>query len=122
QTPGAAEAYGSPDIPSLTYEEVVERARQPFTVNGIATDGAESSRWRVYPLVANEATVQRAGPDMAFVALPLAGTDRTLNFLTRSLVLAGLGIILLGVVLAWMMIGRSLRQLREIETTAAAIA
>ncbi|RPF19834.1 sensor histidine kinase [Myceligenerans xiligouense] len=116
----AVEVYGVPDIPDLTYDETAERKGQPFTVR--AVQGSEAAtRWRVYPLV-NANTADSSAVETAFVALPLGRVDAALEVLSRTLVLAGIGIILLGLVLAWLMIERSLRQLREIETAAASIA
>ncbi|MBO0610943.1 sensor histidine kinase [Myceligenerans salitolerans] len=117
---GAVEIYGIPDIPDLTYAETVERKGEPFTVR--AVHGSEAAtRWRVYPLV-NPDNTDTSIPQSAFVALPLGRVDATLEFLSRTLIFAGLGIVLFGLALAWLMIERSLRQLREIETAAASIA
>ncbi|GAB3163855.1 hypothetical protein GCM10027059_18840 [Myceligenerans halotolerans] len=116
----AVEIYGIPDIPDLTYDETVERKGEPFTVRAIKGSEA-ATRWRVYPLV-NADTTDSSAVQSAFVALPLARVDAALELLSRILVLAGLGIVLLGFALAWIMIERSLRQLREIETAAASIA
>ncbi|MBE1875210.1 HAMP domain-containing histidine kinase [Myceligenerans sp. TRM 65318] len=116
----AVEVYGIPDIPDLTYDEVVERAGEPFTVR--AVQGSEAAtRWRVQPLL-NADTTDSIEPESAFVALPLARIDAALEVLSHTLVFAGIGIVLLGLALAWIMIERSLRQLREIETAAASIA
>lgn len=116
----AVEIYGIPDIPDLTYDETVERKGEPFTVRAVQ-GSADATRWRVYPLVNTNATDSNA-IQSAFVALPLGRVDATLAFLSRTLVVAGLSIVLLGLALAWLMIERSLRQLREIETAAASIA
>ncbi|WP_307815975.1 sensor histidine kinase [Myceligenerans indicum] len=120
RTDASVETFGYPDIPDLTYDEVAQRAGQPFTVRAV-WGSEEATRWRVYPFV-NANTTDVSAPETAFVALPLGKVDAALEILSRTLVLAGLGIVLLGLVLAWLMIGRSLRQLREIETAAASIA
>jgi two-component system OmpR family sensor kinase len=112
--------FGIPEIPDLTAAQVAERAGEPFTVRAV-WGSEEATRWRVYALGLSSAEGSRL-PESAFVALPLGKVDAALDILSRTLVLAGLGIVLLGLVLAWVMIERSLRQLREIETSAASIA
>ncbi|WP_448631291.1 sensor histidine kinase [Cellulomonas soli] len=56
------------------------------------------------------------------MALPLLDVDRTVRQVTLAIVLTGLGIVLLGVVVGGWAVQRSLRPLRQIEATAAAIA
>ncbi|GAA1859906.1 HAMP domain-containing sensor histidine kinase [Myceligenerans crystallogenes] len=115
------QAFGLPDIPGLTYEEAAARAHDPFTVRAVTVgESASATRWRVYPMV--NASPTSGAPQIAVVALPLGRVDATLDVLTKTLVLSGLGIVLLGLVLAGLMIERSLRQLREIEGSAADIA
>ncbi|GAB4086473.1 HAMP domain-containing sensor histidine kinase [Myceligenerans cantabricum] len=121
RTDSVVQAYGVPEIPGLTYDEVADRVGEQFTV-GAAGGSAVASRWRVYPLVNASTVTEGKPPQVAFVALPLGRVDAAVTILSRTLILAGLGIVLLGLLLAWLMIGRSLRQLREIETAAASIA
>ncbi|MFI2103047.1 sensor histidine kinase [Isoptericola sp. NPDC019693] len=108
--------YGTPDIPSATYTEVQARHGDPFTVDG--SGGTSPTQWRVVPGVyqVNGQLVQ------VYVALPLSGVDHTVAYLTRSLLFSALGIVLLGGAISFLLVHRSLRPLRQIETTAAEIA
>lgn len=110
--------YGAPEIPDLTYEEVTGRLGQAFTVP--ASGGAYGTSWRVWPLVGDRSV--SSAQDVAFVALPLTGIHKILDFLARSLMLSALSIVVLGGLVAWVLVLRSLRPLREIEVTAAGIA
>ena len=111
--------YGTPEIPTMTIDEVAARQGHPFTV--AATGGTTPAQWRVVPFVyRSQVTGEAQGS--AFVALPLGGMYQTVSFLTRSLALSGLVIVVVGGIAAWMLVRRALRPLREIETTAAAIA
>lgn len=56
------------------------------------------------------------------VALPLEGADETAYQVTRTIVVSGVLIILLGAALSWFAVERALRPLRQIEQTAGAIA
>ena len=56
------------------------------------------------------------------VALPLGDIERTVRHMSLVLLLTGLGIVLLGAAAGTWAVRRSLKPLREIETTAAAIA
>ncbi|GAA1730868.1 HAMP domain-containing sensor histidine kinase [Isoptericola hypogeus] len=109
--------FGTPDIPAETLDELQDRQGKPFTVD--STGGSTPAQWRVVPFVYS-AGGQVLGE--AYVALPLAGVQETVAFLTRSLLLSGLGIVLLGGGTALLLVHRSLRPLRRIEVTAAAIA
>ncbi|MFD2027815.1 sensor histidine kinase [Promicromonospora aerolata] len=111
--------FGKPNLPDLTYEQAADSGRKPFTVPS-ATDTAGSESWRVIALVG---TLQPSGERaVIYVALPLVGVDRTVSFLTNTLILSGLGIVLLGGLTAWVLVERSLRSLRSVEHTAAQIA
>lgn len=102
--------YGTPQVPTLTTEQVAARAALPFTV---ASDKA-GSRWRVvaYPV---------PGGSVA-IALPLSGVRETAERMIAVLLLSGIGIVLLGGLAAGFAVRRSLRPLTQIEDTAAAIA
>ncbi|MCF4122213.1 HAMP domain-containing histidine kinase [Antribacter sp. KLBMP9083] len=111
--------YGAPDIPDLSYDQVKDQLGQAFTVPATG-DGTKGTSWRVWPLVRDQS--DGASEDVAFVALPLTGIHETVAFLARSLALSALSIVLLGGLVAWLLVRRSLRPLREIEVTAAGIA
>jgi two-component system OmpR family sensor kinase len=118
--PQTEEQYGLPDLPDETVDEAVERGEEPFTTTG--TGGSEETDWRVVtvPVRFNTTTGPQAG--VAYVGLPMAAVDKTVSFLTRSLVWSGIGIVLLGGVASFWLVQHSLRPLRRIEQTAAAIA
>ena len=110
--------FGSPELPEVTYEEAVESDGQPFTTSG-TSNGAGTESWRVITLPVRYPTGE---PAVAYVALPLVGMDKTVSILTRTLIMSGLGIVLLGGLTAWVLVERSLRSLRSVEHTAAQIA
>ncbi|QAY69156.1 sensor histidine kinase [Xylanimonas protaetiae] len=109
---------GEPTIPVMSADEVADHGLEPFTVP--SRGGTHPTEWRV---VAQN--VSLGGPlldGIAFIALPLSSVHQASGILARTLFAAGAGIILLGAGAAWVLVRRSLRPLREIETTAAAIA
>ncbi len=113
------ELYGRPDVPDEEIDAVTGRGLAPFTVG--SDGGATSVQWRVVSVPyydAADATLQGA----AYVALPLVGVEETVKFLSRSLLASGVGIVVLGGLAAYLLVHRSLRSLRRIESTAAAIA
>lgn len=111
--------FGKPDLPDVTYEEAADGGSKPFTVPAETTSAGRES-WRVITLVGSlQPSGERA---VVYVALPLVGVNQTISLLTRTLVLSGLGIVLLGGLTAWMLVERSLRSLRSVEHTAAQIA
>jgi two-component system OmpR family sensor kinase len=112
------ERFGRPDLPEVTYDEAVESKGEQFTVPA-TSETAGSDSWRVITLAATYPTGERA---VVYVALPLVGMDKTVSILTRTLLLSGLGIVLLGGLTAWVLVERSLRSLRTVEHTAAQIA
>lgn len=116
--PETVERYGAPDVPDLTYQEVRDRLGDAFTVPSTGAD--PGTTWRVWALVGDRSV--RDAEDVAFVALPLTGIHETVAFLARSLALSALSIVLAGGLVAWLLVERSLRPLREIEATAAGIA
>jgi two-component system, OmpR family, sensor kinase len=115
--PGTLDRFGTPDIPVESVAEVSERGGHPFTVG--ASGGTSPSSWRVVPSVYS---VGGQVQGEVYVALPLSGVEQTVSFLTRALALSGLGIVFLGGGTALLLVHRSLRPLRRIEATAAAIA
>jgi two-component system OmpR family sensor kinase len=115
----AASRYGRPDLPTMTLKEAGDTHREPFTV-GAATNTSGSQSWRV---VALPVTIRATGePAVVQVSLPLVGMDKTVSILTQTLIMSGLGIVLLGGLTAWVLVERSLRSLRTVEHTAAQIA
>ncbi|MBD8079060.1 sensor histidine kinase [Cellulosimicrobium arenosum] len=114
--------YGTPDIPAMSEPEVEALGGEPFTVDAATSTMAEPvdpTQWRVIPLTRASAS---GATESAFVALPLTGIHDTVNFLARALALAALGIALVGGAVAYLLVHRALRPLREIEETAAGIA
>ncbi|GAA2242465.1 HAMP domain-containing sensor histidine kinase [Promicromonospora sukumoe] len=120
--------FGTPELPTVTYDEAVDSGGEPFTA--AAATGADDSdadsgpdtgteSWRVITLAATYPSGERA---VVYVALPLVGMDKTVSILTRTLIMSGLGIVLLGGLTAWVLVERSLRSLRSVEHTAAQIA
>ncbi|WP_081861708.1 cell wall metabolism sensor histidine kinase WalK [Cellulomonas sp. HZM] len=107
---------GTPKVPSMTADQVVDRRGDPFTVR--SSKAGASWRVVVYPVFVNG--------DQYFgsvaVALPLSGVQDTVRDLVIVLVLSGLVIVLAGALAGRWAVRRSLRPLKEIETTAAAIA
>lgn len=117
--PDLVALYGVPELPSMTYDEAASSSGDPFTVPA-ATSTEQNESWRAVALVG---TVQPSGDRaIVYVALPMVGLDNTVSFLTKVLVLSGLGIVLLGGLTAWILVERSLRSLRSVEHTAAQIA
>lgn len=107
------EQLGTPRLPDESIADVADRGGRPFTVG--TTGGDEPTRWRV---VAYQTNVGGA----VYVALPMTDIQKTVSFLSRSLLWSGLGLVVVGGVAAFLLVSRSLRPLRRIETTAAAIA
>lgn len=114
-SPSAAARYGTPIIPDLTIAQLESDKGEPFTVG--STRPGSSWRAVAYPLYTGDIP---AGSIV--VALPLGDIERTVRHMSLVLLLSGLGILLLGAAAGTWAVRRSLRPLREIETTAAAIA
>jgi two-component system OmpR family sensor kinase len=112
----AVSRYGMPRVPDLSTAQASAIAGDPYTVGSTRS----GSTWRAvaYPL----STADGTPAGSIVVALPLGDIDRTVRKMTLVLVLSGVGILLLGAAAGTWAVRRSLRPLREIETTAAAIA
>ncbi|SKC39118.1 sensor histidine kinase [Krasilnikoviella flava] len=108
------EKYGTPDLPSESLSEVAARKAVPFTV--ASSGGSDPAQWRAVGFV-SPSTQQSA-----YVALPLAGVQQTVAYLTRSLLFSALAIVIVGGAISFLLVHRSLRPLRRIEATAAKIA
>lgn len=110
--------FGTPELPEVTYEEAVQNKGKAFTTPG-NSNGTGSESWRVVTVAAKYPTGERL---VVYVALPLGAMDQVVSLLTRTLIMSGLGIVLLGGLTAWLLVERSLRSLRTVEHTAAQIA
>lgn len=112
----AAESDG-PDIPAMTLEEVVALDGEAFTVSSAEGSG----RWRVLALPLGTQGGRTLVGSVA-VALPMTSADATLTQMRRALLAIAVTVVALGGVVGSWGVRRSLRPLREIEHTAAAIA
>lgn len=108
------EQFGTPDLPHESLSDVAARKAEPFTVS--SSGGIDPAQWRTVGFV-SPSTQQSV-----YVALPLSGVQHTVAYLTRSLLFSALGIVILGGAISFLLVHRSLRPLRQIETTAAEIA
>ncbi|KQR12051.1 cell wall metabolism sensor histidine kinase WalK [Cellulomonas sp. Leaf334] len=107
--------YGTPEVPTIGIAEARARHGEPFTVSSTKP----GSQWRA---VAYNFSMRDGTVGTAVIALPLADIARTVRHMSVVLLLSGLGILLLGAAAGTWAVRRSLKPLREIETTAAAIA
>ncbi|HEX5332061.1 MAG TPA: HAMP domain-containing sensor histidine kinase [Cellulomonas sp.] len=107
---------GEPRLPTLTPTEVDALGGEPFTVPSTRSD----SSWRVvaYPLLG----LGGVYTGTVTVGLPLGGIQQTVERIVLLLVSSGAVIIVIGALGGGWAVRRSLRPLREIEDTAAAIA
>ncbi|MHB1290001.1 sensor histidine kinase, partial [Georgenia sp.] len=108
---------GAPKVADVDPATIDETDRVPSTLAGTQDD----VRWRAVTLAAT-ATPGGTAVGAVTVALPLAAVDATLTRTGRLLVLSGLVIAVGGAAAAWYAVRRALRPLREIESTAGAIA
>ena len=113
------ERYGEPQIPDEPLATVVDRGLDPFTVD--PEGGSDPTQWRVVSIPCRQ-TQNSPVDGAAYVALPMSAVDKTTAYLSSSLLWSGLGIVLVGGALAFWLVQHSLRPLRRIEATAAAIA
>lgn len=114
-SPTTRAQYGTPIVPSISTAGVTARHGEPFTVPSTRA----GSQWRA---VAYTFTMRDGTAGTAVIALPLGDIERTVRTMTVVLVASGIGILLLGAAAGTWAVRRSLKPLREIETTAAAIA
>lgn len=105
-----------PQIAALTAAQVAERHGEFTTVDSVG----EGPRWRLvmYNYAQRDGTVLGS----VAVALPLASVDATLGQMRLTMLGAGAAAVLLGATLGYVAVQRSLRGLRDIEATAAAVA
>jgi two-component system OmpR family sensor kinase len=110
------EKSGEPKLPTLTPAQADALGGEPFTVPSTHSD----SSWRVvaYPLLG----LGGAYTGTVAVGLPLGDIQQTVERIVLLLVSSGAVIIVIGALAGSWAVRRSLRPLREIEVTAAAIA
>ncbi len=110
-----ADRYGVPNLPHLTADEARATGRRPFTV----TAEGSSATWRAvaYPVRGDQAQT-----GSVVVALPLGDVEQTTHRMTMVLLASGAAIVLVAALAGALAVRRSLRPLRQIEATAAAIA
>ena len=106
------DAYGEPNVPNLSAQQVAALDGRPFTVES----SVSGSHWRAVAYPTNDAT------GWVLIALPLAEARDTTSTMVSVLLLSGIGIVLLGGLAAGWAVRRSLAPLGRIEETAAAIA
>ncbi|RYV51273.1 HAMP domain-containing histidine kinase [Pengzhenrongella frigida] len=106
-----------PDLPDLTAAEVASLRGEPFTVASAGNGGL----WRVIelPLVS---TRDNSVVGSVAVALPLTSASATMAQMRWALLGISVVVLVLGGFAGWLAVRRSLRPLRQIEDTAAAIA
>jgi two-component system OmpR family sensor kinase len=112
-TSGAAR----PQIPGMTTAEVAAHENRAFTVSGTS----DESHWRVLALNLKRTATGPIIGSMA-IALPMVPAEATLRQMQLTLAGIALAVVLIGGVGAWWVVRSSLRPLRRIEDTAAAIA
>ncbi|MCV2395077.1 HAMP domain-containing histidine kinase [Actinotalea sp. M2MS4P-6] len=105
---------GAPVIPALTTDQVIALDGKAFTVDDTTGDG----HWRVLVKPASGSAIVGA----VAVALPLDSAEATLREMKLFLGGIALGVVVVGAFAGWWAVRRSLRPLRRIEDTAAAIA
>ena len=100
-----------PRLPVLDAAEAARRSGRPFDTGSVEGGG----RWRVL------VTALPNGESIT-LAQPLGDVEGTVARLVRVQVTVGLGVLALLAAMAYALVARSLRPLREVEQTAAAIA
>ncbi len=103
------------DLPKLSREQIVSARPAPFTVGARSGDG----HWRV---VVQRGTNPQVGQVIAVRAISLDDVDDTVSRLVLLELLVGAVVLALLGGLAYVVVGTSLRPLREVEDTAAEIA
>jgi len=116
-----ADRYGVPRLPELTVAQAQATGQRPFTVGATGSD----ARWRAVAYTFGGPAPGGAGTGPSgtvVVALPLGGVESTMRTMVQVLVLSGAAIVVAGALAGGLAVRRSLRPLRQIEATAAAIA
>jgi two-component system OmpR family sensor kinase len=108
-----------PRYPTLTSAQARKHGTAAFTVGSV--NGSSHWRMTVLPVTIQAADGTQSSGSLA-VAIPLTGVDGPVH--TLWLIELGVGIVVLGsmVALGFVVVRRSLRPLREVETVAGAIA
>jgi two-component system OmpR family sensor kinase len=115
--PEIVEKYGTPHLPAdVTRADVQDLASAPFTV----TSSERGSAWRVTVLPVRDTAKSVVG--WVTYAEPLGEVQNIVRRASLLLWSSALAILVIGVVVGTWAVKRSLRGLREIETTAAQIA
>lgn len=123
--PATTTKFGRPKLPEPSFDADDPEVSEPFTVN--STGSGQRGQWRVisfnFPVgTAANPLADATQHGVAYIARPLGDIQETVRFLALTLCLSAVGIVLLGAVAAHGLVRRTLRPLRQIETTAAAIA
>lgn len=105
--------YGRPRLPAAP-----QRTTKPFTVGSIS--GTAHSEWRV--IAAPGHTTLTGEPVTVYIARPLGEIQKTVRVLALTLALSAAAIVIVGSLAARAMVRRTLRPLRQMESTAADIA
>lgn len=103
-----------PEIPSITYQEMLQAAGQIHTVGSVQGN----STWR---MVFVRGVDQYNTPVTVAIALPLDAVQDTLAQMQLFIGLVGVGVVLVAVIAGYAAVQRSLRGLRAIEDTAAEV-
>lgn len=113
-----ANEAGRPVLDSADLDALADQ--QQYDIETVPGDGPSPS-WRAVTLPLRNV---QDGPVVGAitVALPLLGVEKTMDQTRKLVVIFGVVILAGGAVLAWAAVRRSLRPLREIESTAGAIA
>lgn len=115
--PATAEKYGSPDFSNYGFPlGSLDQPRAETVPNT-----ADGPPWRVISVPILDRVTGATVGSMT-LGLPLYSVARTVSGFVRGVVVVDILLIGLGAVLAWVVVRRSLRPLREIEATAGAIA
>ncbi|WP_246465134.1 sensor histidine kinase [Ruania alkalisoli] len=104
-----------PDFPSVTYDQLDTLAGKTQTIGSV--EG--TSTWRMVLL---RGFVGQDTPVTVAVALPMDDVTATLARMQLFTLLVGLGVVTLAAAAGYVAVQRSLRGLRDIEDTAAAVA
>jgi two-component system OmpR family sensor kinase len=110
-----SEDNGLPPFPMLTQAQAKARGEQPYTVTS-----ANGTHWRMKVVPVVEADNNE--PGSLAVAIPLDSVDRPVRRLALIETLVGVAVLASMIGLGFVVVRRSLRPLREVETVAGAIA
>ena len=110
--PRLATSGNLPAVPALTLQEIENMGGEPFTVKS----ADRTSSWRVITKTFTD------GSGSVAVALPLDSATATMTQMRSVLIGFSLIVVVLGGAGGYLAVRRSLRPLRQIEATAAAIA